>query len=50
LTVNYQDVARNATEGADLGQASLEELLLQNAEAVKQVKQCFPIPLSVLLR
>ena len=50
LTVNYQDVARNATEGADLGQASLEELLLQNAEAVKQVKQSFPIPEPILLR
>lgn len=36
LTVNYQDVPRNETENVDLGAASLEELLLQNAEAVKQ--------------
>lgn len=36
LTVNYQDVARNETDNVNLEQATLEDLLLQNAEAVKQ--------------
>ena len=36
LTVNYQGTARNETDNVDLEQATLEDLLLQNAEAVKQ--------------
>jgi alpha-tubulin suppressor-like RCC1 family protein len=36
LTVNYQDVPRNEMDEIDLQSSSIEELLLKNAEAVKQ--------------
>lgn len=36
LIINYQDVPRNQMDNIDLDPVNLEELVLQNAEAMKQ--------------